>query len=62
MLDPLSVRFGADHLVREPLDYLADAGFEVESVERLKWGIVERLIAVPQDAGSGTGDEATTGA
>jgi ubiquinone/menaquinone biosynthesis C-methylase UbiE len=45
MLDPLSVRFGADHLVREPLDHLADAGFEVESVERLKWGIVERVIS-----------------
>jgi ubiquinone/menaquinone biosynthesis C-methylase UbiE len=45
LLDPLSVRFGADHLVREPLDYLADEGFEIESVERLKWGIVERVIA-----------------
>jgi ubiquinone/menaquinone biosynthesis C-methylase UbiE len=45
LLDPLSVRFGADHLVREPLDYLAGAGFEVESVERLKWGIVERVTA-----------------
>jgi ubiquinone/menaquinone biosynthesis C-methylase UbiE len=31
-LDPLAVRFGADHLVRDPLDYLARAGFEVESV------------------------------
>lgn len=45
LLDPLSVRFGADHLVREPLDYLADEGFAIESVERLKWGIVERVIA-----------------
>lgn len=45
MLDPLSVRFGADHLVRDPLDYLGDTGFEIESVERLKWGIVERLTA-----------------
>lgn len=45
LLDPLSVRFGADHLVREPLDYLADAGFEVEQVERSKWGIVERVLA-----------------
>src|SRR5207302_1428420 len=39
VLDSLAVRFGADHLVRDPLDYLAGAGFEVERVERLKWGI-----------------------
>jgi ubiquinone/menaquinone biosynthesis C-methylase UbiE len=45
VLDPLSVRFAADHLVRDPLDYLANVGFEVESVERLKWGIVERVVA-----------------
>jgi ubiquinone/menaquinone biosynthesis C-methylase UbiE len=45
LLDPLSVRFGADHLVRDPLDYLADVGFEVDSVRRLKWGIVERVLA-----------------
>jgi ubiquinone/menaquinone biosynthesis C-methylase UbiE len=45
LLDPLAVRFGADHLVREPLDHLASAGFEIESVQRLKAGIVERVIA-----------------
>jgi ubiquinone/menaquinone biosynthesis C-methylase UbiE len=45
LLDPLAVRFEADHLVREPLDYLADEGFAVESVERSKWGIVERVVA-----------------
>ena len=44
-LDPLSVRFGADHLTRDPLDYLADVGFATEAVERSKWGIVERLVA-----------------
>lgn len=44
-IDPLSVRFGADHLVRDPLDYLADVGFAIEGVERLKWGIVERVVA-----------------
>src|SRR4051794_20057763 len=31
VLDPLAVRFEADHLVREPLDYLAEIGFEVET-------------------------------
>jgi hypothetical protein len=39
------VRFAADHLVRNPLDYLGNVGFEIESVERLKWGIVERVVA-----------------
>jgi ubiquinone/menaquinone biosynthesis C-methylase UbiE len=45
VIDPLAVRFGADHLTREPLDYLADIGFEVEEVSRSKWGIVERVRA-----------------
>jgi ubiquinone/menaquinone biosynthesis C-methylase UbiE len=45
LLDPLAVRFAADHLVREPLDHLDAEGFEVERVERSKWGIVERVIA-----------------
>jgi ubiquinone/menaquinone biosynthesis C-methylase UbiE len=45
MLDPLSVRFEADHLLREPLEYLRAAAFEVEHLERSKLGIVERAIA-----------------
>jgi ubiquinone/menaquinone biosynthesis C-methylase UbiE len=45
LLDPLSVRFAADHLTREPLDYVEDEGFEIERLERSKWGIVERLAA-----------------
>jgi ubiquinone/menaquinone biosynthesis C-methylase UbiE len=45
VLDPLSVRFAADHLVRDPVDYLGNVGFELESVQRLKWGIVERVVA-----------------
>lgn len=45
LLDPLAVRFEADHLLRDPLDYVADAGFEIQRVKRLKWGIVERLVA-----------------
>jgi ubiquinone/menaquinone biosynthesis C-methylase UbiE len=44
-LEPLSVRFQADHLTREPLDYLNAEGFEVERLERTKWGIVERVLA-----------------
>ena len=45
LLDPLAVRFAADHLTRDPLDYLEAEGFEVERLERSKWGIVERLRA-----------------
>jgi ubiquinone/menaquinone biosynthesis C-methylase UbiE len=45
LLEPLAVRFEADHLLRDPLDYLADVGFEIDEVQRLKWGIVERLRA-----------------
>jgi hypothetical protein len=33
MLDPLAVRFEADHLLREPLDYLPSVGCDVEIVE-----------------------------
>ena len=45
LLEPLAVRFAADHLMREPLEYLADEGFEIEELERSKWGIVERVRA-----------------
>jgi ubiquinone/menaquinone biosynthesis C-methylase UbiE len=45
LLDPLSIRFAADHLTREPLDYLSAAGFQIERLERSKWGIVERIRA-----------------
>jgi ubiquinone/menaquinone biosynthesis C-methylase UbiE len=45
LLEPLAVRFAADHLTREPLDYLGAEGFEIERLERSKWGIVERVGA-----------------
>ena len=45
VLDPLFVRFQADHLLRDSLDHLQDASLEVERLERSKWGIVERLSA-----------------
>jgi ubiquinone/menaquinone biosynthesis C-methylase UbiE len=43
LLEPLAVRFEADHLLREPLDYLPAVGFEIDDIQRSKWGIVERL-------------------
>jgi ubiquinone/menaquinone biosynthesis C-methylase UbiE len=45
VLEPLAVRFEADHLLRDPLDYLPSVGFQIDEVQRSKWGIVERLRA-----------------
>jgi ubiquinone/menaquinone biosynthesis C-methylase UbiE len=45
LLDPIMVRMEGDHLLREPLELVQAAGFVVESVERLKAGIVERILA-----------------
>lgn len=51
LLDPLAVRFEGDHLLREPLDYLRAAGLQVERLERSRWGIVERFVAVRPEGG-----------
>ena len=45
LLNPLAVRFEADHLLREPLVHLRAEGFEVGRFERSKLGIVERVAA-----------------
>jgi ubiquinone/menaquinone biosynthesis C-methylase UbiE len=45
LLEPLAVRFAADHLTREPLEYLRGEAFEIERVEQSKWRIVERVSA-----------------
>jgi ubiquinone/menaquinone biosynthesis C-methylase UbiE len=45
LLEPLFLRFEHDHLTRDPLDYLETEGFEIETVIRLKRGIVERAVA-----------------
>jgi ubiquinone/menaquinone biosynthesis C-methylase UbiE len=44
-MEPLSVRFQADHLVREPLDVVRDSGLEVEEIERWALGIMEAVSA-----------------
>lgn len=46
LLEPLSVRFAADHLLREPLEDAQAVGFQVERLERSSWGFSERLAAV----------------
>jgi ubiquinone/menaquinone biosynthesis C-methylase UbiE len=45
-IDPLTVRFEGDHVTREPLAHLRREGFRIDELERLKWGIVERVLAV----------------
>jgi ubiquinone/menaquinone biosynthesis C-methylase UbiE len=45
MLDPLFVRLQADHIVRDPIPYLQDAGFQVEEVHRTRAGIFFRVAA-----------------
>jgi len=45
IFDWIAVRTQGDHLMREPLGHLRAEGFEVERLERLRWGIVERVVA-----------------
>ncbi len=45
ILEPITLRFEADHLLREPLEHLGPAGFEVEGIHRSKLGIIERISA-----------------
>jgi ubiquinone/menaquinone biosynthesis C-methylase UbiE len=44
-IEPLSMWLGADHLTREPLEFLRAHGLEIEELERSKLGIVERVAA-----------------
>ncbi len=45
LFEPLSVRFSSDHLTREPLTYVAAASFQIQRLERSRWGLIERLQA-----------------
>ncbi len=42
--EPFARRQG-DHMLRDPADHLAAAGFAMETLERGRFGIVERLVA-----------------
>ena len=44
LLAPAFVRFGADHVLREPLEQVQAEGFSIELLERSKLGLVERLV------------------
>ena len=45
LLNPITVLTESDHLLREPLPHVQEAGLLVEDLERSKWGIVEKLAA-----------------
>lgn len=45
LLNPITVLVESDHLLREPLRHVREAGLVVEDLERSKSGIVEKLEA-----------------
>lgn len=52
-VEALTFRWTGDHQTREPLVRLEAGGFEIEEVQRLKWGIVQRIRARKPVATSG---------
>lgn len=51
LLDPLLVRWKADHLLREPPEQLQQEGFAIQQCERRGRGLIERVVAAkPPDA------------
>jgi ubiquinone/menaquinone biosynthesis C-methylase UbiE len=54
ILEPLLLWLEQDHLLRDPVDHLAGSGFEIEMCERLRWGIVERVVARKKSSTSRT--------
>lgn len=48
--EPVSLRQAGDHLTRDPVDHLSATGFEIEELERLRLGFIERLAAVRREA------------
>ncbi len=44
VLDPFAVRFQGDHLLRDPLDHVAEHGLAIEHLERRFFGVMERLV------------------
>jgi ubiquinone/menaquinone biosynthesis C-methylase UbiE len=44
--EPIAIRQTGDHMLRDPVDHLASAGLTIETLERGRFGVVERLVAV----------------
>lgn len=49
LLEPWALRTQADHLLREPVDTVQAAGFHIDTLQRRKLGVVERLMARKAD-------------
>jgi ubiquinone/menaquinone biosynthesis C-methylase UbiE len=43
--EPIAIRQSGDHLLRDPVDHVTAAGFAIETLERGRLGVVERLAA-----------------
>ncbi len=50
LLEPIEIRRMADHLLREPLEHVLAEGLEIEALERVWFGAVERLAARKPEA------------
>lgn len=56
LLEPLTLRWEGDHLLREPRDHVLAEGMEIELLERSWFGVLERLVArKPYLDGAGLG-------
>ncbi|MFF0816836.1 class I SAM-dependent methyltransferase [Rhodococcus sp. NPDC003318] len=62
-VEPLAVLLDADHLTRDPVPYLRDAGFTVDDVQRTgRGGIVFRVLAhKPVEIAGGSADSLRAG-
>jgi ubiquinone/menaquinone biosynthesis C-methylase UbiE len=45
LIEPIWIRFHSDSLLRRPFEHVEAEGFDIERQQRLKWGIVERVVA-----------------
>jgi hypothetical protein len=50
LMEPITMRRMADHLLREPLEHVLAVGLEIETLERRWLGLVERIAARKPDA------------
>ncbi|HEX5147511.1 MAG TPA: class I SAM-dependent methyltransferase [Candidatus Limnocylindrales bacterium] len=58
-MQPFTLRFDGDHMLRDPLDHVVEHGLEVAYLERRFLGIMERLVAAKPIDRSGTSPGAT---
>ena len=49
-VEVLTIRIDGDRMTRRPLLHVEAAGFDVIARDRVKWGIVERLVAVKPES------------